>query len=77
MPLVKATLEASLKTRIKAIDAEGGDVSDKIAAIIADEIDKYIKTATVTIPLGIPVTTAGSAVAQTGATTAPGIGTLS
>ena len=31
----------------------------------------------VTIPLGIPVSTAGSAAAQTGATTEAGIGTIS
>ena len=30
----------------------------------------------VTIPLGIPVSTSGSAAAQTGATTAAGIGTI-
>src|SRR5512147_1563670 len=34
-----------------------------------------VATPTLTVPVGIPVTTAGSAVAQTGATTAPSTAT--
>ena len=77
MPLVKATLASGLKTRIAAIDAKSGSISDKIADIVADEVDKYIKTATITVAAGVPVATAGSAAAQTGATTAPAIATIS
>tara|TARA_Y100000389_G_scaffold205124_1_gene263584 strand:+ start:11758 stop:12165 length:408 start_codon:yes stop_codon:yes gene_type:complete len=46
-------------------------LSDDLADIIAEEVTSYIKQATVIIPPGQAVTTAGSAVAQTGATTAP------
>ena len=40
-------------------------------------IDTWIKTGTVTVQAGIPVSTAGSPTAQTGATTGPGTGTIS
>lgn len=44
---------------------------------LATLIDTFVKSGTVTIPQGIPVTTAGTAVAQAGSTTAPAIGTIS
>jgi hypothetical protein len=47
------------------------DVSAIIAKIIAQEVTTYIKTATIIIPPGQVVATAGSPAAQTGATTAP------
>lgn len=46
-------------------------LSEDLADIIAEEVTSYIKQATIIIPPGQVVTTAGSAVAQTGATTAP------
>lgn len=76
MPLVKATLKANLETRIKGVDLANEDVPAKIAEILADEIDTYIKSATVTVAAGIPVSTAGTAAAQTGATTALGTATI-
>lgn len=51
--------------------------SESLSDVISNQVDTYIKTATVTVPSGIPVTTAGTAAAQTGTTTAPGIGTVS
>lgn len=69
MPLNKE----QLKAKLKAIDPSDGDVVDKMV----DAIDEYIKGATVTVAAGIPVSTAGSAAAQTGATTSPGTGTIS
>lgn len=77
MPLVKATLQAALAADFKGIDLGNEDASNKIAEIIANRVDAYIKTATVTVSPGIPVSTAGTALAQTGATTGPGTATIS
>ena len=46
-------------------------LSDKLSTIIATEVDKYIKSASIIVPPGQIVATAGSPTAQTGATTAP------
>ena len=59
---------------------ESGDPNasiDYFAEQLSLIIVNAIKAGTVTVPAGIPVATAGTAVAQTGATTAPGIGTIS
>jgi hypothetical protein len=71
MPLNKTTLEQEIKSALQEKDW------DITASKIANAIDVYVKTATVTIPAGVAVATSGSAVAQTGATTAPGVGDLS
>ena len=63
----------ALKKDLKAIDPTDGDVVDKMV----EAFDKYIKGATITVAAGIPVSTAGSATAQTGATTATGTATIS
>ncbi|WP_172918582.1 hypothetical protein [Capnocytophaga canis] len=44
---------------------------------LATLIDAYIRSMEITIAAGIPVTTAGTAVAQTGATTSPATATIS
>ncbi|MFM2010075.1 MAG: hypothetical protein RLZZ479_466 [Bacteroidota bacterium] len=62
-----------------ASSPQGTDVSfearlaaaETFAAIAAPAIDSYIRSQTIIIPPGQSVTTAGSAVAQTGATVAP------
>lgn len=88
MPLQTEVLRATLKTKIKeALDQPIDEKSDSeavknrfaenISNAIADGVDAWIKTATVTVAQGIPVATAGSPTAQTGATTAPGTGTIS
>lgn len=83
MALNKATLKTTIKTGLAGIAnqmAAGtftGSAADQIADIFADALDTYIKTATVTVSAGIPVSTTGTAAAQTGATTATGTGTLS
>lgn len=85
MALVKASfkseLEKAFKSAFKEIrdgmkESDGSDdviasLADKLAKAVSDATDTYIKSATITVPAGIPVSTAGSAVAQTGATTAP------
>lgn len=81
-------LEQTLKVKIKqALDASFDETSngetlkqnlaDALASAIANGVDEWIKTATVTVAPGIAVATAGSPTAQTGATTAPGTGTIS
>lgn len=88
MPIATEALRTTLKAKIKeALDQPIDEKSDSeavknrfaenIANAIADGVDAWIKTATVTVAQGIPVSTAGSPTAQTGATTAPGTGTIS
>ena len=80
MALVKATLKSAIEAAFKAQstktdnpDSALSDLADKLATAI----DTFVKSGTVTVAAGIPVSTAGSAVAQTGATTAPGSGQIS
>lgn len=88
MPIATEILRASLTQKIKAaLDQPISETSDSnevkqrfaqnVANAIADGVDAWIKTAVVTVQPGIPVTTAGSATAQTGATTGQGMGTIS
>lgn len=84
MPLNTEGLRTTLKTKIKeAFDApideksDSNKVKQELANAIADGVDAWIKTATVTVQAGITVATAGSPTAQTGATTSPGTGTIS
>lgn len=75
MALVKATLKAALKQAL--VDELGGGITsdqlsalDRVAGKFADAIDTFVKSGTVAA--GIPVSTTGTAAAQTGATTGPG-----
>jgi len=80
MALVKATLEAAIfkafKDQQDKTDNPDGSLKN-IAKQLATAIDNHIKSGTVTVAAGIPVSTAGSPTAQTGATTAPGTGQIS
>ena len=87
MPLATSVLQANLQRKIKGIlDASFNENSDAetikmkfakdLSSAIADEIDAWIKTATITVNAGISVATAGSPTAQTGATTGPGTATI-
>ena len=87
MALATKVLQANLQRKIKAIlDAPFDEKSDpeqvkmkfaqELSTAIADEMDAWIKTGMVTVQPGIPVATAGSPTAQTGATTGPGTGTI-
>ena len=87
MALATQVLQANLQRKIKAIlDASLDEKSDpeqvkmkfaqELSTAIADEMDVWIKTGMVTVQPGIPVATAGSPTAQTGATTGPGTGTI-
>jgi|WetSurMetagenome_2_1015567.scaffolds.fasta_scaffold736009_2 hypothetical protein len=82
MALNKTTLAIELKAVFDGVSPEAMGVTDpdrlrqKVANEIADVIDAYIKSATVTVAAGINVSTAGTAAAQTGATTSTGNGTI-
>lgn len=75
-----SVLSAALRAALLS-DPETGAVDDtpltafcdKLAAVF---IAHVTANATLIVAAGIPVATAGSAVAQTGATTAPGTGTI-
>lgn len=82
MPLDKVTLKNSIKQAF--LDELGGGSTtaqqtavDNIATKLSNAIDVFVKSGTVTVAIGIPVATAGTAAAQTGATTGPGTGTIS
>lgn len=88
MPIATEALRTSLTQRIKdALDQPIDETSNSdevkqrfaqnIANAIADGVDAWIKTATVTVQAGIPVSTSGSPTAQTGVTTGQGTGTIS
>lgn len=75
MPLNKAALKAGIQSLVQNVAANGGSYAD-FADGLASLIEDFVKTGTVTVAAGIPVATAGSATAQTGATTATGTGTI-
>lgn len=77
MALVKTTLKADILAILTGMRTETEISDDEFADKLAMAIDKYIKTATVTVSAGIAVATSGSPTSQTGATTAPGTGTIS
>jgi hypothetical protein len=79
MALVKTTLQAAIFKAFKdqqgKTDNPDGSL-ENIADQLATAIENYIKSGTVIVDPGIPVSTAGTAAAQTGATTAPGTGQI-
>jgi len=66
--------KASLKSGIQSLCGHS-NTAEEFAAGLADLIDAYVKTGTVTVPLGVAVQVVPAT--GTGATTAPGIGTIS
>jgi len=76
MALNKAALSAGINNLAQnIIQSQGG--YQQFADGLADLIDAFVKTGTVTIAPGVAVATTGTALAQTGATTAPATGTIS
>lgn len=81
MALNASTLSADIRAALladvantKAVD--GPALTAFCDAIATTVVAHVVANAVVTIPAGVPVATAGTAAAQTGATTAPGIGTV-
>ena len=70
MPLNKTALAQSILKLMTDARKETEIDDSKLANGLADAIDACVKTGEV--QAGIPVSTAGSATAQTGATTGPG-----
>lgn len=70
MPLNKTALAQSILKLMTDARKETEIDDRKFANGLADAIDAFVKTGEV--QAGIPVSTAGSATAQTGATTGPG-----
>ena len=77
MPLQKPALKAGIKQLLQDMMSREEASFDEFADRLSTLIDTYVKTGTVTVAAGIAVATAGSATAQTGATSAPGTGTIS
>jgi N-acetylglucosamine kinase-like BadF-type ATPase len=75
--LIKSKRLAKLDPAQVAANAAGLDaMTDDCAAIAEAVLEHVVANATLVVAAGIPVATAGSAAAQTGATTAPGTGTI-
>lgn len=78
MAISNTTIKAQVSALIdntKSLELEQSQ--EAFAQGLADIIQAAIVSATVTVAAGIPVATTGSAIAQTGVTTAIGTGTLS
>ncbi|MCP4123687.1 MAG: hypothetical protein GY751_18210 [Bacteroidetes bacterium] len=76
MALIKTQLKQDIKTLLTDMRAKTDVSDDEFSDRLSTLIDNYIKSATITIPAGIPVSTAGTAAAQTGASTAPVTATI-
>lgn len=72
----KASFTAGIIELQREMLAKGTDATEYYAGKLADLIEAFIKSATVTVAAGIPVSTTGTAAAQTGSTTATGTGTI-
>ncbi|MCB1201357.1 MAG: hypothetical protein KDK41_11990 [Leptospiraceae bacterium] len=65
--------KATLQSTLEGIFAGEGNTAESVAQQLADAIDTFVKTGTVTVDPGIAVTTP----VGPGATSAPGIGSIS
>lgn len=74
---LKAGIKAAFLTNLPAPTTPQTNAIDALAGAIADSIDAFVKSGTVevTVAAAIPVSTTGTAVAQTGVTTDTGTGT--
>ncbi len=76
MALVKNNLKQNIKQLIVDMRTKDNNADDYFADQLSTIIDDYIKSATIIVPAGIPVSTAGTSVAQTGATTSTANATI-
>lgn len=76
-PSLKTALKNAFVANMPSPTTEQTNAFDALAGAMADAIDTFVKTGSVssTVALGIPVSTTGTAAAQTGATTATGSAT--
>lgn len=73
MPLDKNTLKTEIKAILSDMENKETDSKDEFAQRLSEAIDAFVKSATVTIASGIPVTTSGGS----GSTSEQGTGTIS
>lgn len=73
MPLDKNTLKTEIKAILSDMENKETDSKDEFAQRLSEAIEKFVKSGTVTIATGIPVTTSGGS----GATSEQGMGTIS
>lgn len=79
MPLVKQLLQLQIEQAFVKLSSGKYDTAQaqkELAKDLATAIDSYIKSATITVPPGTLVVTAGTPAAQTGSTTTPTIATI-
>jgi len=75
-PLLAAQILAAFQKQSAAAASDGYSVAEaqlQLAQDLATAIDSYIRSATIIVPPGQVVTTAGTPVAQTGATVTPSV----
>jgi hypothetical protein len=82
MPLSASVLSGLIRSKALAagapLNAVDGPALTALCDCIAQAcVEHIVAAAVVTIPPGVAVATAGGPAAQTGATTAPGVGTVS
>lgn len=77
MALQRAPLKEGIVGLMKDMMEREEPSYDEFADRLSTLIEIFVKTGTVTVAQGIPVATAGSATAQTGATTGTGTGAIS
>lgn len=79
MALNKPQLKLDVKQLFQQLQqvADNETALNQLSSGLADLIDAYVRSATVTVAAGIPVSTTGTAAAQTGATTSTGNATIS
>lgn len=82
MALNSTTLSALIKSKLLADAANSKAVDNAALTSLCDCVaqacvEHFVAAAVVTVPPGVAVATTGTAAAQTGATTAPGVGTVS
>jgi hypothetical protein len=65
------TKDIRIKKAADAFSAEMKKLSEDIAKVVSDQVDTFVKSATIITPPGTAVTTTGSPTAQVGATIAP------
>jgi len=79
MALAKAKLQADILNALNDQSVKENNPAgarNDLAAKLATAIEAFVKSGVVTVAVGIPVATAGSATAQTGATTGAGTGVI-
>ncbi len=77
MALQKEPLKQGISSLMREMMDKTEPCYDEFAERLSTLIETFVKTGTVIVATGIPVSTAGSATAQTGATTTTGTGTIS